>query len=90
MARDTHPDRERPTVDGIPIAADVSPTDRWIDAHSVTCVLCGGYADETQTTDLWRRDAYPDGEAHPGCYQYAEAHGVEQATRDLEALVTPT
>jgi hypothetical protein len=83
-------DNDRPTVDGIPLAAGVSPNERWIDAHSVTCPLCGGYADETQTIDLWRREEYPDGEAHPGCYQYAEAHGVERATRELEPLVTPT
>ena len=82
-------DHDRPTVDGIPLAAGVSPDASWIDAHSVTCALCGGYADETQTTDLWRCEKYPNGEAHRGCYQYAEAHGVEQAKRELEALVKP-
>lgn len=82
-------DRDRPTVDGIPLADGVSPDARWIDAHSVTCALCGGYADETQTIDLWPHEEYPYGEAHHGCHQYAEAHGAEQAKQELEPLVTP-
>lgn len=27
-------------------------TERWIDAHSVTCVLCGGLADERRTQKI--------------------------------------
>jgi hypothetical protein len=85
----TTDDDDPSTIDGIPLAADVSPSDRWIDAHSVTCALCGGYADETRSVDLWDREEYPDGEAHVMCHGFAEVEGVERAKQELEAIVSP-
>lgn len=56
---------------------------RWVDAHSVTCALCGELADERETISLWDDDHgpasetdwsdYPDGEAHPSCFEDAES-----------------
>jgi hypothetical protein len=37
-------------------------TERWIDAHSVGCVLCGGMADERRTVNIWP-DQIPEGSA---------------------------
>lgn len=82
-------DNTQQTIDGIPLAVGTSPDDHWIDAHSVTCPLCGGYADERETIDLWSKDKYPNGETHQNCYQYAEEHDIERAKEDLAALVTP-
>jgi hypothetical protein len=31
----------------------------WKDRHSVTCVLCGGLADERRTQDIWPSEVDP-------------------------------
>ena len=75
------------TIDGIPLAVGVSSDDRWIDAHSITCALCGGYADERETVSLWERESYPNGEAHSKCFSFADQHSVEEAKDKLDAIV---
>ena len=55
---------------------------RWVEAHSVTCALCGELADERETVSLWNDESsplfhddnvdleeYPNGEAHKSCWQ---------------------
>jgi hypothetical protein len=76
-------------VDGMLVAAGVDPDARWIDAHSVTCALCGGYADERESVKLRDRDGYPEGEAHATCFEYAEENGVRVAQESLDPLVVP-
>lgn len=76
-------------IDGIPLAAGVSPDDDWIQTHSVTCAICGGYADERSTVDLWNKSQYPDGEAHSNCYEYAREKGITFAMNNLNPIVTP-
>lgn len=33
--------------------SETSSRPRWIDAHSVTCLLCGGMADERCSVNVW-------------------------------------
>lgn len=70
-------------------ATDTIP--RWADAHSVTCALCGDFADERETVSLWPEDytdpemratidGYPNGEAHQNCFEAAEQGDKPQTT----------
>jgi hypothetical protein len=42
---------------------------RWKDAHSVTCVLCGGLADERRTVKVHPDDHPEERETHPERYR---------------------
>lgn len=48
--------------------ADIDTSERWIDAHSVTCAFCGALADERETINLYDQDTEIEGEAHPDCW----------------------
>lgn len=46
------------------------PSERWIDAHSVTCAICGALADERETLNLYDREqSRLEGEAHLDCWE---------------------
>jgi hypothetical protein len=62
------PEEERVVDFQTDIDADTDTRDRWIDAHSVTCALCGGLADERETIKLYDQDTELEGEAHPDCW----------------------
>ncbi|WP_049987745.1 MULTISPECIES: hypothetical protein [Haloferacaceae] len=51
--------------------SESDPTDdRWIDAHSVTCAICGYLADERETKNLYKDDdIHLEGEAHWDCWE---------------------
>jgi len=73
--------------DDIRFAVGVSPDEKWIDTHSVTCALCGGYADERESESLWEKDDFPNGEAHSKCYLYARENSIKEARSNLVAVV---
>lgn len=84
-------DETDPTTDG-----DVDRSARWKDAHSVTCVVCGGLADERETDSLWDAPAVnplarrydlsdvDDGEAHPVCVEQLKVTGDITRTRNQQ------
>lgn len=48
-----------------------TPSERWIDAHSVTCAICGALADERETLTLYlyeQEQSRLEGEAHLDCW----------------------
>lgn len=77
------PNEHRLSQDRYEEFAAIGVLPRWVDAHSVTCALCGDLADERETIGLWVEDyvdpelratinGYPDGEAHQSCFEAAE------------------
>jgi Fe-S oxidoreductase len=45
------------------------PDERWVDAHSVTCAICGALADERGTINLYEQEnSRLEGEAHQDCW----------------------
>lgn len=49
------------------------PDERWIDAHSVTCAICGALADERETVNLYEQEnSLLEGEAHQDCWDSHE------------------
>jgi hypothetical protein len=70
------------------------PDERWIDAHSVTCAICGALADERETINLCKQEnSLLEGEAHQDCWDSHEclAGGrfVPAPDTDTEAEIDP-
>lgn len=68
--------------------------DRWIDAHSVTCAICGDLADERETKDLYEaEDTRLEGEAHWDCWETHDClEGgwlIRDPDPDVEADIDP-
>jgi hypothetical protein len=60
--------RSKDALPAVQTAADFDTHERWIDAHSVTCAICGALADERETIKLYDQDTQLEGEAHPDCW----------------------
>jgi hypothetical protein len=63
------------------------PDERWVDAHSVTCAICGALADERETFNLYEQEnSRLEGEAHRDCWESHEclADGRFAPARDTD------
>jgi len=75
--------------------SESDPTDdRWIDAHSVTCAICGDLADERETKNLYEDDdTHLEGEAHWDCWETHDClEGgwlIRDPNPDVEADIDP-
>lgn len=62
--------------------ADLNHSERWIDAHSVTCALCGYLADERETINLYEQDIDLEGEAHQDCWENSNRDDIAKERDD--------
>ncbi len=63
----------------------------WIDRHSVTCVLCGGLADERRTVKIWPGEQQELKDLNPAEFrlikEIAESSGEGEAHQECFDLV---